>query len=119
MKSIIRPLPLLATLIAVIFASGATPAQARGPAPTIDDLIIVVYEFEHSQTDRAIHVIFAGSEHARDRSPAKSILSEREKADGARIISQKQYDADPSARGKKRYDGLLFDLRVRRFVTKA
>jgi hypothetical protein len=101
-------------LLAVL-ALMASSAQAI-ERPNIDDLITVIFEFDFTKDGKIQHIKVFRCEHPKDRSEAKGVLTAQEKAMGISIIASRPYRLKRDEIGPKRYDGILFDTRVRKYI---
>ncbi len=111
----------IATIVIVVFSI----ASLRSVYPaSADDLVVATYEFMHAANDRPLDVRFVASVRYTpvSRGPYRyhyrpsDMLTLSEQAEGAKIISRRRYSSDAATRGKKRYDGIAFDVRLRKFV---
>ena len=113
----LRIATIVFVVLSIVSVRSAYPASA-------DDLVVAMYEFVHAPDDRPVDVKFVGSVRYtpvsrvpyRFRYRPSDTLTLSEQAAGAKVISKRRYSSDPATRGKKRYDGIAFDVRLRKFV---
>lgn len=92
-----------------------TSAQTRAQ-PRIENLISATFEFDFARGGEIRHIKLFRCVNAKDQSEAKGVLTPEEEAMGIRIIASRRYYPNPEVIGKKRYDSILFDKRVRKYL---